>query len=64
MNSISELASKAPKPSIAAADKQNRPLTLPSDDQIAERAPYWMLLLIAINEAGPGLAMAIAATRE
>lgn len=63
LNSISELANSAPNPSIAAADRQNRPLALPSEDQMVLRCPCARLLLIAINVAGPGLAMAIAATR-
>ncbi|MNG31757.1 hypothetical protein D3C84_1176130 [compost metagenome] len=63
LNNPSELASSAPSPSIAAADRQNRPLALPSEDHIALRWPWARLLLIAINVAGPGLAMAIAATR-
>ncbi|MNV95340.1 hypothetical protein D3C71_1902220 [compost metagenome] len=63
LNSISELASNAPRPSMAAADRQNRPVPLPSDDHTALRGPWLRLLLIAIRVAGPGLAMAIAATR-
>jgi hypothetical protein len=63
LNRISELANNAPNPNIAAADRQNKPLALPSDDQIVLRCPCARLLLIAINVAGPGLAMAIAATR-
>ncbi|MNC74902.1 hypothetical protein D3C75_1263400 [compost metagenome] len=48
---------------MAAADKQNRPEPLPSDDQIALRWPWARLLLMAIRVAGPGLAIAMAATR-
>jgi hypothetical protein len=47
---------------MAADDRQNRPLALPSDDHMALRCPWARLLLIAIKVAGPGLAMAIAAT--
>ncbi|MNG08975.1 hypothetical protein D3C84_923700 [compost metagenome] len=63
LNNHSELASNAPSPSMAALDRQNRPLALPRDDHTALRCPWAKLLLIAIRVAGPGLAMAIAATR-
>ncbi|MNG42079.1 hypothetical protein D3C84_1317120 [compost metagenome] len=48
---------------MAAADRQNSPLALPNEDHTAYRGPWARLLLIAIKVAGPGLAMAIAATR-
>ena len=49
--------------SIAAADMQNSPLTLPKDDQRVDFVPYARLLCSAIRVAGPGLATETAATR-
>src|SRR5450830_737905 len=56
--------SSTPRPSMAAAESMNTPVTLPSADQVTARRPNATPLRNARRIAGPGLRIANQATAE
>jgi hypothetical protein len=61
-NSISDRATRAPRPTATRTTSNRRPTALPTTLAIAVRRPCASARLMANTTLGPGMAMMIAAT--